>query len=45
MVVSVAEALWRLRIAPTAADLVRLLPPEALLDDDLVDLTRCSEPA
>ncbi len=43
MVVSLQEALWRLRIAPTAADLVRMLPPEALVAEDRVDLSLCGE--
>lgn len=41
MIVSLAEALWRLRLAPTAADLVRVLPADALLADGRVDLARC----
>ena len=39
MVCDVSEALWRLRAAPTAAEMVRLLPVGSLIGDDLVDLT------
>lgn len=43
MIVSLAEALWRLRLAPTAADLVRVIPADALLADGRVDLARCHD--
>jgi len=35
----VAEALWRLRLAPSALDLHAVLPPEVFISPVLVDLT------
>lgn len=38
MVCDISEALWRLRVAATAAEMVRTLPEGSLTADDQVDL-------